>query len=135
MEGSSAWIMIDGRGVPRNLQEVPSSRVLIMEQKVLGFASTAPMAHIVAQGQLDDNEGKDTLSPTAGMRFLILLSNFLALLGATLMQFDFAQAEAICAIYARDGDDRVQQTPQLEAQVAHIAGVLVAVNEAGDRHA
>ena len=61
------------------------------------------------------------------MRFLILLSNILALLGATFMQFDFALAEAICAIYARDGDDRVQ--PRLEAQVAHIAGVLVAVKQ------
>ena len=131
MEGSNAWIMIDGRGVPGNLQKVPSLHVLIMEQKrgVLGFASTAHMAHIVAQGQLDDNEGRDTLTPTTGMRFLILLSNILALLGATVMQFDFAQAEAICAIYARDGDDRVQQTPHLEAQVAHIAGVLVAVKQ------
>jgi hypothetical protein len=129
MEGSNAWIMIDGCEVPGNLQEVHSSRVLIMEQNrvVLGFASTAPMAHIVAQGQLDDNEGRDT--PITGMRFLILLSNILALLGATVMQFDFAQAEAICAIYARDGDDRVQQTPHLEAQVAHIAGVLVAVKQ------
>jgi hypothetical protein len=63
------------------------------------------------------------------MRFLILLSNILALLGVTVIQFDFAQAEAICAIYARDGDDRVQQTPRLEAQVAHIAGVLVAVKQ------
>jgi len=77
MEGNNAWIMIDGRGVPGNMQELPSSRVLIMEQKrgVLGFASTAHMAHIVAQGQLDDNEGRDTLTPTTGMRFLILLSN------------------------------------------------------------
>ena len=55
--------------------------------------------------------------------FLILLSNILALLGATFMQFDFALA-ASCAIYARDGDDRVQQTPRLEAQV-----VLVAVKQ------
>ena len=83
-----------------------------MEQKrgVLGFTSTTHKAHIVAQGQLDENEGSDTLSPSAGMRFLILLSNILALLGVTVIQFDFAQAEAIFAIYARDGDDRVQQT-------------------------
>ena len=56
---------------------------------MLGFASKA---HIVAQGQLDDNEGRDTLSPTAGMRFLILLFNILALLGATFMQFALAEA-------------------------------------------
>jgi hypothetical protein len=52
MQSNSVWITIDGRGVPGDLQALPSSRMLIMEQKrgVLGFTSTTHKAHIVVQG-------------------------------------------------------------------------------------
>ena len=111
MEGNNAWIMIDVSG---NLQELPSSRVLIMEQKrgVLGFASTAHKAHIGPRATGSQRGQRHIIADCRHAPFDFAFQHS----GATrrdIHKFDFALAEAICAIYARDGDDRVQ--PRLEA--------------------
>jgi hypothetical protein len=94
MEDNGTWIAVDERSVPPGAQVLPSSLVLTKKQKKdsSGSNDTVFKARIVCQGNLERKNGEDTFSPTAGMRFLFLFFNILALLGMTTLQFDFTQA-------------------------------------------